>query len=109
MVATDVLDTLKQVFPNVHFNVKAKINDDIKHIFDSSNEFSDHLMEPDDELFFVLKGLESDLREALRNLKKIKHSHKNGHCSIEKVHTQQYLIIDLEAEIHELTEYLGLD
>lgn len=108
MATSDVLLALRNLFPMITFNVRTRINEDIQFIFQQDDYPRMPRMEADEELYFVLRSLERDLYLANKKLKKLKHAHSLGDCSIEDLQDHQYYIFELEFQIEEIMNRLGL-
>lgn len=107
MYKENLIVTLKELFPDIRFNIRPCINEEIKIIFDSASEdFSQY--EYSEHLYFVLRSLEDDLRKAKIKLSKIIKLHKNGELGIEEVQDHQFNVHELELEIKEILFKLDL-
>lgn len=104
MARSKTLELLRKNFPGIEFNVRSKIEEEIIELIDDSRM---PRLEPEEELFFVLKFLEKELTNAKRRLSKIKKKHKKGECTIEEVQDHEFFIIELEAEIEDIIQRLN--
>ena len=106
MAQGNIISTLKRIFPDIHFNIRTRINEDIKFSFESSS--ADYpSMEPEEHLYFVLRALEDDLRRAKKKLAKAIKLHKIGEITIEELQDHELFVYDLELEIDDINGRLN--
>lgn len=106
MVPEKILTTFKTIFPNITFNIKSRISEDIKFTFDNAKS-GYPTMESKENLYYVLRSLENDLRKAKAKLSKAIQLHKLGEKTIEYVQDCEFFVYDLELEIQDITLRLG--
>ena len=102
MATKNVISTLKEIFPNISFNIRARINEDIKFAFENSTEGYPS-MEPAEHLYFVLRSLENDLKRAKKNLSKAIKLHKSGEITIEELQDHEFYVWELELQIKDVS------
>lgn len=106
MANENVILTLRKIFPDITFNIRTVINEDIKFIFDESTE-NHAFMEPAEHLYFILKTLEHDLRKAKKKLAKVLKFFKIGEATIEEVQDCEFYVYDIELEIQDISARLN--
>ena len=105
MAQGNVISTLKKLFPEINFNIRTRINEDLKYAFDSSSE-GYPTMEPHEHLYYVLRALEKDLRRAMKKLATARKLYKLGDVRIEEVQDHEFYVYELELQIEDVSNRL---
>jgi hypothetical protein len=105
MAKGNIVSTLKKLFPEINFNIRTRVNEDVKYAFDSSSA-GYPTMEPYEHLYFVLRSLEKDLRRASKKLSTARKQYKLGDIGIEEVQDHEFYVYELELQIEDVSNRL---
>lgn len=101
MAKNKALEVFREYFPNITFSIRAKVAEEIVKIFEEGDQVG---LEPSEELFFVLKYLEGELRLAKKKLTQTIKKYKRGECAIEEVQDHEFNVFEIEQDIEDIKE-----
>jgi hypothetical protein len=102
MAKVNVLSTLKKIFPNIHFNIRTQFKDCSDYTYnDEENYYC--TMEPSENLYFVLRSLETELRKANKKLSLAIRHHKLGNIPIEELQDHEFNVHEIKTQIEDVT------